>query len=460
MTFKEKWIGDKSFYKKMMVTAIPIIIQNFITNFVGLLDNIMVGQMGTDQMNGVSIANQLFFVFYLCLWGAMGGAGIFSAQYYGKGDHEGVRNTFRAKLIIGTIILAVSIGVFLLFGDNLVSIFLHETDGIGDVQATLGYAHNYYLIMLIGLLPMTVATAYSNTLRDTSETVLPMKAGIVAVFVNLVLNFLLIEGHLGAPALGATGAAIATVISRFVECGIVIIWTHTHKKKAMFIEGAYKTLKVPGELMKNIIKKGTPLAANETLWSAGISVLNAIYAYRGLTFIGAMSIASTINNLFSVVYLATGDAIAILIGQMLGAGKLEEAKESDRKMIAFSFTICLGIGAIMACFSGLFPLIYKTEPEIRQLATSIILMQSAFMPVWAILHGTYFTLRTGGQTIVTFIFDSAFVWVLCVPLALVLVNFTGLPIFIILLIVQCLDILKAILGIILVRWGKWCKKIV
>lgn len=460
MSFKEKWIGDKFFYKKMMATAIPIIIQNFITNFVGMLDNIMVGQMGTDQMNGVSIANQLFFVFYLCLWGAMGGAGIFSAQYYGKDDHEGVRDTFRAKLIIGGVILAIGVVVFLFFGDNLVTFFLHETDGIGDVKATLGYAHDYYLIMLIGMLPMAVATAYSNTLRDTSETVLPMKAGIAAVFVNLFFNFLLIEGHLGAPALGATGAAIATVISRFVECTIVVIWTHTHKDKMKFIVGAYKSLKVPATLMKNIIKKGAPLAINETLWSAGVSMLNAIYAYRGLTFIGAMSIASTINNLFSVVYLATGDAIAIIIGQMLGAGKLEEAKQSDRKMIAFAFAICFGIGALMACFSGVFPLIYKTEPQIQQLATQIIRMQSAFMPIWAILHGCYFTLRTGGQTIVTFVFDSVFMWMLCVPVALVLIHFTGLPIFIILVIVQCLDILKAVLGIILVRWGKWCRRIV
>ena len=172
--FRQRYLGDRAFYGKVLTIAIPIIIQNFITNFVGMLDNIMVGRMGTDQMNGVAIVNQLMFVFFLCVWGAVSGAGIFSAQYYGKGDHEGVRDTFRGKIVLVSIVLLIGCGIFLVFGDTLVSQFLHKTDGVGNAEATLAYAHSYLRIMLIGLVPFVIGNAYSNTLRDIGQTMLPM----------------------------------------------------------------------------------------------------------------------------------------------------------------------------------------------------------------------------------------------------------------------------------------------
>ena len=127
---RKKYIGDRAFYQRVLFIVVPIIIQNAITNFVGLLDNIMVGQVGTDQMNGVAIVNQLLFVFNLCVWGAVSGAGIFTAQYYGKGDHEGVRNTFRAKLILTSAVAVAGMVLFLMKGEWPVSythLRAHET---------------------------------------------------------------------------------------------------------------------------------------------------------------------------------------------------------------------------------------------------------------------------------------------------------------------------------------------
>lgn len=457
---KNKFIGEKAFYQKVLFIVIPMIVQNAITNFVSLLDNIMVGKTGTDPMNGVAIVNQLFFVFYLCVFGAVSGAGIFSAQYYGKGDNEGVRDTFRGKLILVGFVFIFSTILFLLFGDSLISLFLHETDGVGNAQNTLHYGHNYLRIMLIGIFPYVLSSAYSNTLRDTGETVIPMKAGIAAVVVNLILNYILIFGHFHAPRLGVEGAAIATVVSRFVEVSIIMIWTHTHTKQAAFIVGAYKSFRIPKTLFIQILKKGAPLAANEALWSLGMTTLNQCYSIRGLSVVGAFNISSTIVNLFSVVYLALGESISIIVGQHLGANRMEQAKKEDTQLIFFSVAVSVMIGLIMSFSRHAFPSIYNTEMEVKVIAANLILVGSIFMPAWAFLHACYFTLRTGGKTLITFAFDSVFAWLVEVPVIFCLAHFTTIPIIMLYISCQCVEMFKSLIGFILVKKGIWLNNIV
>jgi putative MATE family efflux protein len=216
-------------------------IQNGITNFVNMLDNIMVGSVGTAQMTGVAISNQLIFVFNLCIFGAISGAGIFTAQFYGKGDHEGVRYTFRFKVIISTVITVLGVLIFYLWGIPLSKLYLTGEGTAQEIQLSLEYSRHYILIMFLGLLPYSLSQCYSGTLRESGQATVPMIAGVSAVFVNLALNYILIYGKLGLPALGVNGAAIATVTSRFVELIIVAFWTHSNSSKNKFIVGAYKT---------------------------------------------------------------------------------------------------------------------------------------------------------------------------------------------------------------------------
>ena len=289
----KRYIGDRHFYKMVMAVAVPIMIQNFITNFVSMLDNIMVGQVGTAEMSGVAIVNQILFVFYLCLFGAASGAGIFTAQFFGNSDHEGVRYTFRYKILAGVVITAVGTAIFLLFGSNLISFFLKGEGEAGEAERYLSFGREYMGIMLVGLLPFAVTSAYTSTLRECGQTLVPMVAGIVAVLVNLLLNWVLIFGNLGAPALGISGAAIATVISRFAELAVCAGWTHTHSDKAPFIKSAYRSFAIPKELAVKITKKSLPLMANEALWSVGITTLNWCYSLRSLDVVGAVNIATT-----------------------------------------------------------------------------------------------------------------------------------------------------------------------
>lgn len=455
-----KFFGDRKFLKNVAVITLPIVIQNTISNFVGLLDNLMVGRCGTDSMNGVSIFSQLFFVFILCVWGSSCGAGIFTAQFFGKGDHKGVRDTFRIKLYLVGIATIAGAAVFLLFGKYFMEKFIHESDSVGDPVATMRHAKDYMMIMLIGMIPTALGMVYAGTLRDIGETSVPMKAGFVAVFVNLILNYLLIFGKFGFPELGVKGAAIATVVSRFVESGIEIVWTHTHKEKCRFIDGAFASFKVPVSLVKKIVIKGIPLAANETLWSLGLTMLNQSFSLRGLAVVAAINITNTMANLFNVFLFAIGESISILAGQLLGAGKNEEAKSTANRMIALSFVVSAVIGGVLVLFKDLFPAFYNTENEVKNFAANFIMQTGVFLPVLAVVHGCYFTLRSGGKTFITFLFDSVFVWVFIVPAAFVLTRYTAMGIIMIYLIVKCLDLIKCAIGIVLVRKGVWVNNIV
>ena len=269
-----KLIGDRGLYKRFFAVALPIIIQMGITNFVSMLDNIMVGQVGTVPMSGVSIVNSVMFVFNLVIFGASSGAGIFTAQFHGSGDHEGVRYTFRFKFLICTVLSALGIGIFLFGGRVLIGLYL---TGEGDAAAAAGameYGLSYLAVMLWGFLPFALSNAYSSTLRETGETMVPMVAGISAVFVNLVLNYTFIFGHFGAPEMGVRGAALATVISRYVELAIVAGWTHLHPQRNPFIRGAFRSVYIPGKLLKSIAIKGMPLLGNEFLWASGIAIMD------------------------------------------------------------------------------------------------------------------------------------------------------------------------------------------
>lgn len=460
MSFKSKYIGDAQFYKKTLGVAIPIMIQNGITNFVGLLDNIMVGQVGTEQMSGIAIVNQLLMVFNLAIFGAISGAGIFTAQYYGCGNDDGVRNTFRFKMYICIGLTLVGILALVFWGENLILMYLRgEGNGL-SVEEALVYGKKYLRIMLIGLIPFAVESAYSGTLRECGETSVSMKAGIVAVAVNLVLNYLLIFGKFGLPALGVEGAAIATVISRYVQVVIVIVWTHTHKERMPFIVGAYRRPVVPAALIGRIILRGAPLMFNEILWASGMAVLSQCYSLRGLDAVAAINISNTITNLFNVAFIAFGDAIAIVVGQLLGSGDYEEAKDTDRKLITFSVILCLALGALLALLAPLFPKMYNTTDGVRQLAVQFMRVSAVFMPVWAFMHAAYFTLRSGGKTIVTFLFDSVFLWAVSVPVAFVLSRYTGMYMIMLYLCIQSLDIIKCVVGFILVKKGVWINNIV
>lgn len=460
LSFKDKYFGDKNFYKMTLTIAIPIIIQNLLTNLVSMADNIMVGQLGTNQMSGVAIINQLFFVFNLLVFGGMSGAGLFSAQYFGQKNHNGVRDVFRMKILIGIAIIAISLSVMIFLHEPLINMFLHEGSSSGNIQETFNYAKNYLYIMVIGIAPFVISNCYNTTLKESGQTVVPMKAGVLAVVFDIVLNYIFIFGKLGFPAMGVVGAAIATVISRFVECGYLVIYTHIHSNDYPFIKHCYRTLKVPGSLVKKIIVTGTPLMLNEFLWADGLTLQTQALSTKGLATVGGLNICNTIGNISNCIFVTMGTTIAIVVGQLLGAGKLKEAKVTATRMAAFSLLISFGMIIILGLLGPVFPHFYNTTDEIRELATKFIWAVAAATPFISLSNSEYFILRSGGKTIITFLFDSCFVCLVNVPVAICLTKFTAIHIVGIFFLVNMLEGVKALIGFIMVKKDIWLNTIV
>ncbi len=456
----KRFFGDKAFYRSILAVALPIMLQNGITNFVSLLDNIMVGRLCTESMSGVSIVNQFLFIFYLVIFGTIAGAGIFSAQFQGSGDTEGVRNTFRLKTVLCLICGVAGICVFFFFGDGMIRLFLNEGSAEGDLALTFSEGRAYLLVMLISLIPHALTQSFASTMRETGETVQPMFASFCAVATNFCLNLVLIFGLLGFPALGVVGAAIATVVSKFVEFLYLLIYTLTHPAKFPWSVGAFRSLRVPGELIGKVMKKVIPLMANEVLFSTSVTLVNQCYSERGLDAVAAQNIASVIFNVFNVVYLALGITVSIMVGNRLGAGRIEEAKELDRKLIVFAVMCGIGCGILVAACAPAFPLLYNTTAEVRGLSSYMMIVLGVTMPILAFSNCAYFTLRTGGLIILTVLFDSAFKFVVNFGLCFVLSRFTSMNIHLLFAIGQGIEVLKVPIGLILLTKAPWARQLV
>lgn len=451
---------EKLIYKKTLKIAVPMMIQNGITNAVGLVDNVMVGNLGTNAVTAVSIIGQLFFVFNLAIFGGLSGPGIYAAQYYGQKNIEGFRQTFRIKHWICGFCLVAGLCAFIFAAEPLIGLYMRGEGGEVDPAETMRLAKEYLGVMLIGMAPFVITQIYASSLRETGDTFMPMMAGVASVVVDVVFNYLLIFGNFGFPQLGVKGAAIATVIARFVEMTIVLVVAFAKRKKYVFLQGAYKTLLVPRAVSAKIIKKGLPIFFNEFLWSAGIAAITQTYSTLGLDIVAGLNISNTLCNLLNVVFVAMGNAVGIVIGQMLGASEYEKAQKSSLRLAAFTGVICVALTAILVGVSGVFPNLYNTTDDIKHLGQWFIVITALYFPVQGFLNALYFTLRSGGKTLITFLFDSVFSWVVTIPLTLLLCSFSGLPVIGIYAIVQAADIIKVIIGFILVKRGLWISNIV
>ena len=451
---------DRKYIKQLLMIAIPMMVQNGISNFVNLLDNLMIGRVGTNALSGVAIANQLIFVFYLIIFGATAGVGIFTAQYHGKDDTEGIRHTFRFKIIFNTILASICILIFAFCSPFLIRLFLQGEGDPADAAETLSIGIDYIHVILISLIPIGLTQAYAGTLKDIGRTKVPMFASVCAILVNLLGNYLLIYGKFGCPELGATGAAIATVFSRFVELGILVFYTGRHANALPFIRGAFKNFKVPKDLAMKFFLKALPLMSNETFWSLGMTTINQCYSYRSLDSVAAMNIESTLWNLMGVAFIAMGEAVGIMMGHILGAGKLETAKDSANKMRLVTVLCGLVFGVLMVGIAPFFPLMYNTTSYVRHMATRFILIAAVMMPFTAYTHASYFIIRSGGNAFITVLFDSVYTWLLVVPAAFCLSRFTSLSVLRMVALVRSMELFRCLIAFALVRSGISVKNIV
>lgn len=443
-------IGDKKFYKSLFTVALPIVAQQLITSSVQLVDNVMVGSLEESAIVSVSTVNQLYFVMMLITFGAIGGAGIYSAQYFGSKDFEKLKQTFRFKIMTALTVFLVSFVIFTLFGRTLIGFFTTNPVTIDNAMA-------YLKIIRFGILPWVLTIAIVNTFRDMGITKPLMFISIAAIITNTVLNALLIFGLFGFPKLGIIGAAYATVIARTLEFILSLVLL---KRKGIVFDTKLKdVLKIDKKVLTSIFAMALPLMLNEALWSSGQTMFMQAYSMRGEYAFAAQNITGAISQLVFVTFGGVATGIAVLVGNTLGRNELEEARDNAKKLIAFAvfFAACMGILLFILSFFVLD--IYKVAEETKRIAQFNIRINALFIPVYSFNVALYFTLRSGGDTKSTLLMDSVYMWVVAVPIAFVMSRFTNWPVTIMFLLIQITDIPKGLFGLSRYRKGYWIKNL-
>lgn len=470
-SLKRKFIGDKAFYRSVLIILLPLVVQQGITSAVNLLDNLMVGSLGEESLSAVSVVNQILMVFNLTIFGGLSGVSIFGAQFAGKGDAEGMRQSFRAKIYFGAAVLVIGIALLSQRGETFINLFLKAEVSAERAALALSEGLDYLHIMLFGLLPFMLVQVYAGSMREMGKTVATMVGSVIAILTNLVLNFLLIypvrELHvlgvgftMWGAGMGVRGAALATVIARFVEMFFVLIYAHLHQHRYIFLQGAFRSGHVPLSLLKRIAITGTPLLINEMLWSLGMTFINQCYSTRGMTALAALNITSTAWNLFCIIMFAMGNAVSIMVGQCLGQGDKAGARSTASKLLFITVVSHIVLGAMLASISGIVPNWFAVSEETKHIASQTLVIAGLSLPIHAFLHSAYFTIRSGGKTVITFLFDSVYTW--CVPavLAFVLSRYTHADVVLMYFCIQFIDVVKAVIGVFMLRSDFWANNIV
>ena len=446
----QTYLPDKRFFRQILSIAMPMMIQNTFTNLINLVNNVTVGRLGTEQLAGVAVANQLMSVYIMCIWGAMSGAEIFGAQFHGKKDTDSMRNTFRFMLLVAFLVSAVSAAIFLVWGEPLIKLYIYSDAEGSDTALALREGTRYLRLLLVSFLPLGLNMAYTSILRVNDENMIPLYASIAGVLSSLTANFLLI------PRIGIYGAAIASILSRFIEAAINIVWCHTHPERMTFLKGAFRHFRVPRKLAGQILRTGMPLTVNETVWQLGVAAITQCYSVRGLSSVAAVNISSTIQFLTSVSVFALGAAVGVVMGNLLGAGDRKGAEAASRQLQGFSVVVGLFVSLLLAAMGTLVSFFYPNLPaEVHEIARWLIWGEAFDAILNSYYNCCYYIIRSGGKTVTTFLFDSGFIWGVSVVAAMIIAYRTSIAIVPFYWIERALDIFKCVIFFVLVKRGSW-----
>jgi len=445
-------LKEKSFYSQVFHIALPISFQILIQSILGLVDQIMVGQLGEEAIAAVGLGNRPGFIFLFVMGGIAGAAGIFFSQYFGKGDQENFSKPATASFFAGLVATSLFLLGCLLFSVPVLRIFSEDTQVID--QGAL------YLRIASYSFPALGATAlWTSALRSSGITRFPMYTGIGAVAVNSLLNYLLIFGHLGFPEMGVAGAAWATVIARTLE-GVVIL-------------GVVYSKKWPGNFsfpqlwdwdpvfLKKFGLTAWPLMATEFFWVMGDTAFAAVYGRLGTKSLAAITMTFPLQSLTIGFFVGFSNAAAILLGQRLGKNQLEEAVTWGGAILALSAMASASIGVVLVGVSRYYLGLFSVEPQVLNVTAALIIAFSFYLPVkvYNMVAGNG-VLRSGGDTGYVFVADIIGMWGFGIPLALFSAFVLKWPILGVYLLLSSEEILRAVLMTWRIVSRKWAVNLV
>ena len=446
----KKYIGSKEFYLTTISIALPIMAQQFVTSFVNLIDNIMIGTVGSLALTAVTVSNRVYLLFNSTLFGLCGAAGIFIAQHYGAKNHKNTQKILNINLVMGLIVSCIFVLALTCFPDSILHIFTDNPDVIEVGLSYLKYAVYAYI-------PYSISLAVMMALRAVGINKIQLVIGMMSVAINTILNYTLIFGHFGFPALGLQGAAIATSIARVAEMlvYILVLYRHKHYFK-LDIQGIFH---LDIKMISTMIKKAIPLTLNEVLFSLATSIIFIAYSRCDETLIPAISVVDTVMQIAFIIFSGLSSAVSILIGNKLGANLLEEARDNANKLIFFGVIVGICITCIVFILAPFLATFYNVEDFIKEAIVILLRVKACLLPIYVYDVCIFFILRAGGDTLSTLIMDSGVLWCLNVTVSTVLSLCFDIPLIYLYAFVESLDILKLFIATYFYRKEKWLKNI-
>ncbi|MBO3367061.1 MATE family efflux transporter [Clostridium perfringens] len=438
---------DKRFYRLLFSIALPIAVQNLITFMVSMVDTLMVGALGEIQLSAVSIANNLFFVLTILMFGLAGGSNIMISQYWGKGNVKTIHKILAIMYRVCLLITGIFIFIALFLPKYFMGIF--TTD-----KAVIDFGASYLRIVCIGYLFYSITNCTIMMLRSVKTVSISIIVYTASLVVNSILNWILIFGNLGAPELGIRGAAIATVCARITEFSIVLVFMFIYERKiGLKLE---HLLKLDKEILKDYVGLCTPVLCNELLWAIGASMISVIVGRMGTEVVAANSINGVAHQFVTVFIFGMSNATAVIIGNTIGEGKKEKAKEYAYSIGIFS--------VVMGCISGLMILLikpfvvnfYNVSYSTKLIAMEIMTVTSGII-VFQSLASNFMmgVLRGGGDAKFVLINDLIFMWIVAIPGGFFVAFVLELPVALVFLVIKCDEILKSLTSVYRVISGKW-----
>lgn len=442
---------DRIFLTKALKIALPVAMQGMLNTIVNLVDTMMIGALGSASIAAVGLANKVFFVFTLLVFGIVSGSGVLAAQYWGNGDIKNIKKVVGLALTLAVTASFAFLLPAVVYPDKVMRIFTASEDAI---QVGMGY------LTIVAL--SYPATAVSNTfvamLRATGRVKAPVVISSFTIFINIFFNYTFIYGNFGAPAMGAAGAALATLIARFVEAGAIlgVVYLGKAPVAARFRE----MFGYSRAFLAQFFSTASPVIANEFMWGLGTTLYSLAYGRMGNDAVAAITIATTIQDIVTVLFQGLSAATAVIMGNEMGAGKLKRAERYAKNFLILQFIITILAGLFCVAIRWNIIGFYNITAEVAQDVSRCILVFVLFMPFkmfnFVMIVGI---LRSGGDTKMCLLLDCSSVWCIGVPMAFLGGLFFGFPIYIVYGMVTLEEVYKTVLGYWRYRKKKWLRNL-
>jgi putative MATE family efflux protein len=448
----QHFLKGREFYSVMFKIALPIAVQNLVATSLNFVDTIMIGQLGSAELAAVGLANQVFFLMVLLLFGIYSGSGIFIGQFWGKKDVNNIHRVLGIALVSGIIASTLFALAAVFFPAHILRLFMKEAHVI-----SLG--RDYLSIVAFSYTVTAVSFAYGFLSRSVGQAKLPMYVSIVALSCNTALNYLLIFGNFGFPALGVKGAAMATVFARTLE--VCLLLSIIYGKKYVLAGPVRVMFNFTRGYVLNFYRTSISVILNELVWALGVMVYYAVYARMGEHSFAAVQMAQPIQNISMVLFFGIANACCVMLGNKIGADCEDEAFVYAKKFAVLGPALGAFIGAFLILNAGMMVAGYNVSLELKETAARILTVFAAVLAIRIFnLINIVGILRSGGDTKFTLFLDSGSVWLIGVPLAIFGSTVLELPVYWVMAMVSVEEIFKAILGLHRLFSKKWVRNII